>query len=63
MKSRNDSLIKRVRKTGQEGKAERILARSAARELTPEELTEIAGGLAGTSYCGPGCCADDCVPC
>ena len=63
MKSRNDSLIKRARNAGQEGKAERILARSAARELTPEEMAEIAGGLAGTSYSGPCCVADDCVPC
>ena len=42
---------------------DRILARKLARELTAEELAEVAGGmrsLGGTSYSGPCCCADEC---
>lgn len=47
----------------QPGSAERILARKVARELTAQELAEIAGGRlsrAGVTHSGPCCEEDDC---
>ena len=65
MKYRNHQIHSDACATHRNDKSGRILARTVARELTPEELVEIAGGVIGqfVSYCGPCSHPDDVAPC